>query len=63
VVNLAARLCGEAKDGQILIDESVKAAVASFVKWESVGDLALKGIRHPGARLQCHRPRRIAAFP
>jgi adenylate cyclase len=47
VVNLAARLCGEAKDGQILIDESVKAAVASFVKWESVGDLTLKGIRHP----------------
>jgi class 3 adenylate cyclase len=32
---------------EILIDESVKAAVASFVKWESVGDVALKGIRHP----------------
>jgi class 3 adenylate cyclase len=47
VVNLAARLCGEAKDGQILIDERVKAAVASFVKWESVGDVALKGIRQP----------------
>jgi class 3 adenylate cyclase len=47
VVNLAARLCSEAKDRQILIDGRVKAAVASFVDWESVGAVELKGIRLP----------------
>jgi adenylate cyclase len=43
VVNLAARLCGEARDGQILIDSRVRAAVESFATLEPVGDLALKG--------------------
>jgi class 3 adenylate cyclase len=47
VVNLAARLCSEAKDEQILIDARVQASVAPFVEWESIGALALKGIRDP----------------
>jgi adenylate cyclase len=47
VVNLAARLCGEAKDGQILIDSRVRAAVESFATTEPVGELALKGFNRP----------------
>jgi adenylate cyclase len=47
VVNLAARLCGEAKDGQILIDSRVRAAVESFATVEPVGELALKGFNRP----------------
>ena len=47
VVNLAARLCGEARDGQILIDSRVRAAVESFATLEPVGDLALKGFNRP----------------
>jgi class 3 adenylate cyclase len=43
VVNLAARLCGEAGDGQILIDSKVRAAVESFTTTELVGELSLKG--------------------
>jgi adenylate cyclase len=43
VVNLAARLCGEAEDGQILIDSKVRAAVESFATTELVGELSLKG--------------------
>jgi adenylate cyclase len=47
VVNLAARLCGEARDGQILVDTAVHAAVASLVKCEEPAEIALKGIRRP----------------
>ena len=44
VCNLAARLCAEAKDGQILISRRVAAAVENMVRLEEVGDLALKGL-------------------
>ena len=44
VCNLAARLCAEAKDGQILISRRVAAAVEDIVRLEEVGDLALKGL-------------------
>jgi adenylate cyclase len=47
VVNLAARLCGEARDGQILIDSRVRAAVEGFATTEPVGELALKGFNRP----------------
>jgi len=47
VVNLAARLCGEAKDGQILIDSKIRAAVESLATTESVGELMLKGFNRP----------------
>ena len=43
VTNLAARLCGEAEGGQILISQRVCAAVEALVIAEPVGDLALKG--------------------
>ena len=44
VCNLAARLCAEAKDGQILISRRVAAAVESIARLEEIGDLALKGL-------------------
>ena len=37
VVNLAARLCGEAKSGQILVDGKVHTAVETLTEFESVG--------------------------
>jgi adenylate cyclase len=47
VVNLAARLCGEARDGQILVDSRVRAAVEGFATFEDVGELTLKGFNRP----------------
>ena len=44
VCNLAARLCAEAKDGQILISRRVAAAAEGIARLEEVGDLALKGL-------------------
>ena len=49
VTNLAARLCAEAKPGQILASRRVLAAVEDLVDAESVGELALKGFRSPVA--------------
>ena len=56
VVNLAARLCGEARDGQILVDSKVHDAVMAFVDCESIGEIALQGHPAPGARLQRPAP-------
>ena len=47
VVNLAARLCSEAKGGQILIDSRMRAAVEDFATMEAVGELPLKGFNRP----------------
>jgi len=47
VVNLAARLCAEARDGQILIDSKVRAALDGRVTAEPVGELTLKGLHRP----------------
>src|SRR6266446_2131780 len=44
VTNLAARLCAEAQDGQILLSKRVAAAVEGIVSLEEVGNLALKGL-------------------
>jgi class 3 adenylate cyclase len=49
VVNLAARLCSEAEDGQILIDRKVQAAVESFAVTQHTGELTLKGLHRPVA--------------
>lgn len=45
VMNLASRLCGEAKAGQILISQRVLAAVEDSVVVEPVGPMPLKGFR------------------
>jgi class 3 adenylate cyclase len=47
VPNLAARLCEEAKDGQILIDGKVKAAVEAAAQLEPLDELKLKGFHRP----------------
>src|SRR5581483_5991306 len=47
VVNLAARLCGEAKSGQILIDGKVQSAIEGLAEIDAVGDLELKGFTRP----------------
>ena len=44
VTNLAARLCGEAKDGQILISRRLANAVEDTVRLEEIGDVSLKGL-------------------
>ena len=49
VVNVAARLCAAAKDGQILLSQGAHAAVEDLVRAEPVGELSLKGIARPVA--------------
>ena len=47
IVNLAARLSGEATPGQILLTEELYRAVEDTVVAECVAELHLKGISHP----------------
>jgi class 3 adenylate cyclase len=47
MVNLAARLCDEAKGGQILIDRRLRAALGEAAEVESEGPLAIKGFAQP----------------
>ena len=47
VCNLAARLCGEAKDGQILVTGRVASAVEETTALEDIGPLVLKGLTQP----------------
>jgi GAF domain-containing protein len=47
VCNLAARLCGEAKDGQILVDQRVAIEVEKMTTLEEIGALTLKGLTQP----------------
>ena len=45
VVNLAARLCADAKDGQILVESKVAAAIEEATSTETAGELQLKGFQ------------------
>jgi adenylate cyclase len=47
VPNLASRLCDEAKNGQILIDNKVQAAVEAIAELEPLAELKLKGFHRP----------------
>lgn len=47
VTNVAARLCGEAKDGQILVGQRVATAVEGAAALEEIGHLSLKGLSQP----------------
>ena len=49
VVNLASRLCTEAADGHVLVNQRVYATIEDLVEVETIGDLALKGIARPVA--------------
>ncbi|MCZ6556543.1 MAG: response regulator [SAR324 cluster bacterium] len=47
VTNLAARLCEQARGGQILVSQRVFADVEALVESRSAGNLELKGIHNP----------------
>ena len=47
VPNLTARLCGEAKPGEILVSQRLLAGVEDLVDSESLGELTLKGFHRP----------------
>jgi len=47
VTNLAARLCGEAKPGQILISQRLAGVLEELAQVELIGDLSLKGFHRP----------------
>jgi class 3 adenylate cyclase len=47
VTNLASRLCGEAKSGQILASPRVATAVEALIEAEAIGPLSLKGLTKP----------------
>jgi len=47
VVNLGARLCAEAADGQILVDSRVQIAVETIAGMDPVGEISLKGFQRP----------------
>jgi adenylate cyclase len=47
VCNLAARLCAEAKDGQILVAQRVAVAFEETTVFEQLGALTLKGLSQP----------------
>ncbi len=48
VTNLAARLCDAARDGQVLINQRIAAAVDEAASLEEIGELPLKGLARPG---------------
>jgi adenylate cyclase len=47
VVNMAARMCNEARDAQILVSQSVLTAVEELIRADHIGDLTLKGFHRP----------------
>jgi class 3 adenylate cyclase len=47
VTNLSARLCQEARDGQVLVSQQVYAEIERFVEATPVGPLALRGFARP----------------
>src|SRR6266849_6625151 len=47
VTNLAARLCGEARPGQLLVSQRMLGMVEDLVEAEAVGELSLKGFLKP----------------
>jgi adenylate cyclase len=47
VCNVAARLCADAKDGQILLSQRVNVALKGNIATEQVGALTLKGLTQP----------------
>ena len=49
VTNLAARLCSEAKGGQILTNQKTLARIEDAVQAAPLGEVTLKGIAHPVA--------------
>jgi len=55
VTNLAARLCAEAKDGQVLVSAAVREAVRSTARSTCLGTRSLKGFQVPVPVFEVHR--------
>jgi adenylate cyclase len=49
VINLAARLCADAKDGQILTNSRLAAAIGDTVEIDELGERMLRGMSRPVA--------------
>jgi class 3 adenylate cyclase/CheY-like chemotaxis protein len=47
VTNLASRLCSEAVDGQVVVDQRVYAIVEELIEADSLGEVQLKGFSRP----------------
>ena len=47
VPNLAARLCGEARGGEIIVDAQTEREIAHLAQTEAIGPLALRGFQQP----------------
>jgi adenylate cyclase len=47
VVNLAARLCGEASDGAILIGPRARARLGTSAEVREAGEMTMKGFSQP----------------
>ena len=47
VINVAFRLCSDAKDGQILVTQRVASAIECQAELEPLGNLAFKGLSRP----------------
>jgi class 3 adenylate cyclase len=56
VCNLAARLCAEAKDGQILVSSRVAGAVETIARLDDLGNLEVKGLSRPVAAFNVTEP-------
>ena len=54
VVNLAARLCGEAKGGQILVSDRVVAMLGDALRADLIGEIDLKGLARPTPVFEVH---------
>jgi adenylate cyclase len=61
--NLAARLCGEAKDRQILIAPRVLAKIEGLIEVEALGEFVLKGFHRPVLAHNVLSLRQDAALP
>src|SRR4029079_14042277 len=62
VTNLAARLCGEARDGQVLVDLKVASRVRELVPVASVGELVLKGFSKPVGAFEAGKATNVVAL-
>ena len=56
-VNLAARLCDQAKDGEILLSPRAQVAVEDSFETETSGEISLKGMREPVEVFRLVRPK------
>jgi class 3 adenylate cyclase/AmiR/NasT family two-component response regulator len=63
VVNQAARLCAEAKAGEILISRRVQSLAEALIECEALGELTLKGLRQPVSAYRLLNLRQTLAEP